>query len=214
MDDRSREVVLDVVIERKTIDDLLSSAMSNRYDRQKHVIKESGLRRPVYVIEGRVTARIEKMEKALTRRLVAEGIGLRTTDSRLETARFLRDIHHCLFKKLRVASWSVLSKTGKEFVEWNREASERRRRTLSEAFANQLMATRGVGVVRGAAVSSGVRTPAALRKLYKMVSGTENVADLLERLHGVPLSVSSKVCDLFTLESYSGRNTDSNERRY
>lgn len=47
-----REYCLDVIVERKRVDDLESSIKDNRYKKQKFYLKRCGLRRPCYLLEG------------------------------------------------------------------------------------------------------------------------------------------------------------------
>ena len=46
------EYCLDLVVERKRVDDLESSIRDSRYKKQKYFLKRCGLRRPVYLLEG------------------------------------------------------------------------------------------------------------------------------------------------------------------
>lgn len=48
----SLEYVLDVIIERKTLDDLASSIIDGRYSEQKHRLKASSIKNVYYIIEG------------------------------------------------------------------------------------------------------------------------------------------------------------------
>lgn len=46
------EFVLDLLVERKSLEDLLASVADGRYRKQKYVLLRSGLRCPVYLCEG------------------------------------------------------------------------------------------------------------------------------------------------------------------
>ena len=48
--------VLDYIVERKSVDDLIDSIRSNRYGMQKHLLKKSGVARVFYLIEGNIDA--------------------------------------------------------------------------------------------------------------------------------------------------------------
>ncbi|CAM9433853.1 unnamed protein product [Pylaiella littoralis] len=53
-DDPTSEVLLGYIVERKTVSDLASSIIDGRYDEQKRRLKLSGLRRPIYLVEGNI----------------------------------------------------------------------------------------------------------------------------------------------------------------
>ena len=46
------EYVLDAVVERKSVADLLGSVKGGRYEKQKYLLRRCGLRRLIYLIEG------------------------------------------------------------------------------------------------------------------------------------------------------------------
>ena len=48
----SAEYVLDYILERKRVDDLLGSIKSNRYETQKYGMRRCGLRHLMYLVEG------------------------------------------------------------------------------------------------------------------------------------------------------------------
>lgn len=48
---RTRDLVLDIVVERKRLDDLASSIKDGRFEEQKHRLRTCGIRRPTYLIE-------------------------------------------------------------------------------------------------------------------------------------------------------------------
>ena len=46
------EFVLDAIVERKSVADLLASVKGGRYEKQKYLLRRCGLRRLIYLIEG------------------------------------------------------------------------------------------------------------------------------------------------------------------
>ena len=46
------EYVLDAIVERKSVADLLGSVKGGRYEKQKYLLRRCGLRRLIYLIEG------------------------------------------------------------------------------------------------------------------------------------------------------------------
>lgn len=46
------EFVLDAIVERKSVADLLGSVKGGRYEKQKYLLRRCGLRRLIYLIEG------------------------------------------------------------------------------------------------------------------------------------------------------------------
>lgn len=47
-----REYVLDYLIERKSVNDLMSSIKAKRYDQQKYFMRRCGLANLTYLVEG------------------------------------------------------------------------------------------------------------------------------------------------------------------
>lgn len=47
-----RELIFDYVVERKRVDDLVSSIIDGRFHEQKHRLKASGIRKPIYLVES------------------------------------------------------------------------------------------------------------------------------------------------------------------
>ena len=54
--DAGQRWVLDTVVERKRVDDLVASIKSGRYEKQKYLLRRSGLRRLMYLVEGDIDA--------------------------------------------------------------------------------------------------------------------------------------------------------------
>ena len=54
MTGKTHKLLLDYIIERKLVSDLLSSITDGRYEEQKTRLKLSGMQRVIYLIEGTV----------------------------------------------------------------------------------------------------------------------------------------------------------------
>mmetsp|Transcript_16444 Transcript_16444/g.33541 ORF Transcript_16444/g.33541 Transcript_16444/m.33541 type:complete len:298 (-) Transcript_16444:1812-2705(-) len=196
----AREVVLDIIIERKTIDDLRSSLHSNRYERQKHFLQLSGLRRPLYLIEGCIGGDFEHLQKLLVRSCLSERISLRYTGSRLESARFLGSLHRGLHERWKAQTWEPTLIELPLYPTWSEQVRQRRRQTLAQLFLHQLMALRSMGPKRSLdfVAISGIQTPGALREVLRG-NGTLGIVDLSGKL---PPTTVCELRDLFTLETY------------
>ncbi|KAF7488363.1 Crossover junction endonuclease MUS81 [Sarcoptes scabiei] len=92
-----RELVLDYIIERKRIDDLASSIKDSRWQEQKFRLLNSGLRRPIYLIEyfGRQSRKQDhgsmnaaSLDQAISNCEI-DGFEIKRTDNIDETVRYL-----------------------------------------------------------------------------------------------------------------------------
>lgn len=89
-------VVLDVVVERKRTDDLVSSIRDGRYAEQKLRLKNSGVDKVIYLVEGHGAADAtvaafgsSKIYKALMSTLLQHGFSVCRTQSAEETAKVI-----------------------------------------------------------------------------------------------------------------------------
>ena len=104
-----RELVLDLIIERKRIDDLASSIKDRRWEEQKFRLKKCAIRRPCYLIEytGKssrkqdiIGVKKDALEQAIVNAEV-DGFQIKITNNFEETIRFLTFTHRWLEKSYK-----------------------------------------------------------------------------------------------------------------
>lgn len=89
------EVVLDYVIERKRLDDLISSVKDGRFHEQKFRLKRSGIKNVVYIIEEvsmdseTLDRRAEMVQSAIGSTQVVNGFFVKKTQKIDDTIRYL-----------------------------------------------------------------------------------------------------------------------------
>lgn len=89
------EVVLDYVVERKRLDDLISSVKDGRFHEQKFRLKRSGIKNVVYIIEEismdseTLDRRAEMVQSAIGSTQVVNGFFVKKTQKMDDTIRYL-----------------------------------------------------------------------------------------------------------------------------
>lgn len=118
--DVRKELVLDLIIERKRIDDLAGSIKDRRWDEQKYRLLNCGIRRPTYLIEymGKASKRQEHgslkpdtLEQAMSNCEI-DGFDVKRTDNFEETVRYLTFTSRWIER--RYASQMLMSCPNKE----------------------------------------------------------------------------------------------------
>ncbi|XBI22170.1 hypothetical protein VPH35_063220 [Triticum aestivum] len=146
------DYVLDFIVERKNVDDLLGSIKDNRYKDQKLRLKKCGLRKLIYLVEGDVNTidRSESVKTACFTTEVLEGFDVQRTTGRNFSAG---------------VDTSRLCLTYDEFV---KRCSDLEKVTMSDIFALQLMQVLEEAAL---AVTSLYPTLLSLAKAYTMLDG-------------------------------------------
>ncbi|TMW66897.1 hypothetical protein Poli38472_012013 [Pythium oligandrum] len=98
------ELMLNVIIERKEVNDLSGSIVDRRYNEQKTRLKESGMTHVIYLVEGslsqQTTVRTSGLQTALCRTQVQDQFFVQLCQNADETVAFLRGVHARLLAKL------------------------------------------------------------------------------------------------------------------
>lgn len=187
-----RELVLDLIIERKRIDDLASSIKDRRWDEQKFRLRNCGLRQPTYLIEyiGKGSRKNEyggikpdALEQAITNAEI-DGFDIKRTDSFEETIRYLtfmtRWIERFYSDKslVQCADKESLSKIGPKelhyitFNEFATNASKIQTFTNKEMFMKHLLQIKGLSVGK---VNSIIERYPTITSLLKAYDSKENL---------------------------------------
>ncbi|XP_030330345.1 crossover junction endonuclease MUS81 isoform X2 [Strigops habroptila] len=141
-----RELVLDVVVERKSGSDLGSSLSDGRYREQKFRLGRCGLRQPVYLLEeleqGETPSLpLTTLRQAAVSTQVVDGFFVKCTGGPQESATYLR-----------VLGEQLQQRYGPQ--------------TVGDVFARQLLQLGGVSGGRAAAILRRFPTPASLMAAY------------------------------------------------
>lgn len=106
--DDLEEAVLDLVVERKTEDDLVQSIIDGRFLDQKFRLNSSGLDRKIYLVEKfeQVDFRSigeDRFCAAIVHTQIIDDLNLRYTSGLEDSLRFLCDLHHNIVEQLQVS---------------------------------------------------------------------------------------------------------------
>ncbi|KAI2467754.1 crossover junction endonuclease MUS81 [Annulohypoxylon bovei var. microspora] len=108
------EIVLDYVIERKRLDDLISSVKDGRFHEQKFRLKRSGIKNVVYIVEEismdseTLDRRAEMVQSAIGSTQVVNGFFVKKTQKMDDTIRYLTRMTMMLKKQYESKSLLVI----------------------------------------------------------------------------------------------------------
>ena len=203
------DYALDFIIERKRVDDLVSSIKDARYVAQKYFLKRSGVSRLVYLVQGDTAAMCSadsigdamRVKTAAAQTEVHDGFRvLRARDERDTFARYA-DISRALgalYGPMTAthASPDVAPTVGA----FNRAVRhvKRSQHTIRVVWGAMLMQVAGVGADAAHAIVASYPTPSSLFVAYGNVSNAANKAAMLAPLRKsaastVGLAVSARV---------------------
>ncbi|KAK4464185.1 putative crossover junction endonuclease mus-81 [Cladorrhinum samala] len=194
------EVVLDYILERKRLDDLISSIRDGRFREQKFRLRRSGLRNVVYLVEEKsldpnyYKKYEEAVQTAMAQIQVVNGYFLKRTREIDETIRYLASMTKMLQglyegKPLHVIPTGVLTAQNylpllKKLREKNVEighcitypafaslCSKSGGMTLRDTFLKMLMCTRGVTGDRAVEIQKVWKTPIEFVEAFEACGG-------------------------------------------
>lgn len=195
--DDLEEAVLDVIIERKTEDDLLHSIVDGRFMEQKFRLNSSGITNRVYLLEKYDGADFSsigenKYRAAITHTQILDNLFLRYTANLEESIKFVVALHKDLINKyvtksinLAVQPDSTDTRRAPFLAALHRQSqidscrylmsygcfsqinSKSGGQTLRDLFLRQLMTIRHMSAERAALISDQYPTPIALYEMFK-----------------------------------------------
>ena len=216
------DYVLDVVVERKRLDDLKSSIHDDRYRQQKFFLKRSGLRQLVYLVEGSVRDfeasgvaehSIKAIKSATVQTEIYDGFQVVRAMNRKEvfdlyghlTAAITERYANLTAADGAMASGSTDGVDPEPLVpptldEYNTRVKNVKRSlaTLKTVWGTMLMQVDGLGPDIAQAIIDVYPTPAALHSAYVICGGGKAAAALLadlrtSRTRSVGKTVSERV---------------------
>lgn len=196
--DRTKDLVLDYVIERKRLDDLSQSIFDGRFEQQKHRLLSSGIRRPVYLIEdygqmrvGAITS--SSLSQAVVNILIHDGIDVEKVKNSSHANDYLISMTKCLekvYSNANLISCSQERLKSKEaehnefmtFSEFQTKGAKITNWTVKEMFAKHLIQITGMSDKRVAAIINKYPTLSALIEAYRNCSSEKEKENLLAKL--------------------------------
>lgn len=196
------EVVLDYIVERKRLDDLIGSIKDGRFHEQKFRLKRSGVRHVTYLVEEISLDREhfskyeESVQSAIASTQVVNGFTVKKTQKMDDTIRYLARMTEMLKNRyesqpLRVIPTKVITaKNYLPLLKYLREtqpgtcyyisypafaslASKSDLLTLRDLFLKMLMCTRGVTGEKAIQIQKIWKTPNEFVKAYEQCGAGE-----------------------------------------
>lgn len=191
------DIVLDWIIERKTINDFVDSIADGRVKHQTFAMRQCGLSNKMLLLEGRMrelpnrAAQInrapEELESILHDLHVCDGFYVHNTRTQRETVDTFVSMSRRLTKRFSWLSREELTNGRLTYQQWERKATMNARRLpIDQAFALQLCSVPGIGM-QGAerVLQLGIDTPAKLREEYqKGADSPQKMEELLRSMAG------------------------------
>lgn len=196
------EVVLDHIVERKRLDDLVASIKDGRFHEQKFRLRKSGVKNVTYIVEeiSMDSAAYQKVEDAVTSAMaqiqVVNGYFLKRTQKMDDSIRYLARMTNMLKglyegQTLHVIPASVLTTQNylpllQQFRERDPQrgyyisypafaslASKSDNLTLRDVFLKMLMTTRGVTAEKAVEIQKRWKTPHSFVKAFEACGPSE-----------------------------------------
>ncbi|KAI5838015.1 hypothetical protein DFP73DRAFT_566575 [Morchella snyderi] len=204
-----REVVLDHIVERKRLDDLLFSVRDGRFHDQKFRLKKSGMRNVTYIIEDLTMLVLDAqtqgvVERAISSTQVVDGFFVKKTSKLDETIQYLVRMTTMLQKLYQsqdlymIPDALVDHKTYPELLKhlaatfpnkkffitypvFSSLASKSGSLTLRDLLLKFLMVVRGITIEKACEIQKSFQTPRALVDAYERCGSDEEKLGLLEK---------------------------------
>lgn len=177
--EKSKELVLPYIVERKRLDDFSSSIKDGRFHEQKFRLKQCGIDNVIYLIES--YSKGGKMEnhglpfttllQAATNTQIHSKFQVKFTESNQHTILYLTvmtSFIENIFKNRAPMKFQMM-----EFEKFNQSAVKQRKCTVRETFIKQLLSLKGLSVDIALEITKFYATPTALYEKYLNVSKTE-----------------------------------------
>lgn len=183
------EIVLDCIVERKKVSDLASSIIDQRYNEQKKRLKDSGLARLVYLVEGSWTSQnslpLEALHTALAKTDSVDGLLVHHTSSVMATVEFLSELDAQLRAECAVHG-PPRAPHARTFAEFSATGRKNADHAVALTFAKQLKMVRGVSTEKCLAIARVYPTCARLMAAYEQCASVDRERALLAELKWGP----------------------------
>jgi len=191
------EYVCDYIIERKQIDDFVSSIKDGRYVEQKIRLKRARLQRLMYLVEGKVSSGgsaqyIKAMHTAMAETQVLDGIMVKQCNDGRDSVNFLCRIHKLLESMSTHSGSPWFGPTSEDenvsdrytYAQFRRENAKLQLRTVSEIFGAQLKQLKGMSGQKVETLLKIHSTPSSLVKAFGLdeeIKGSIQPSDTLDK---------------------------------
>lgn len=205
--DKSKELVLPYIIERKRLDDLSSSIKDGRFHEQKFRLKQCGIENVVYLIEnyakgGKLLTSLPfaTLLQAATNTQIHSKFQVKFTENNQHTIMYLTvmtSFIENIFRNKAPIKFQML-----EFESFNQSAVKQRKCTVRETFIKQLLALKGLSVEIALEIVKFHPTPTDLYEAF-LSAGRADGETLLSKItvgdlkRKIPAPVSKSVYNFY-----------------
>ncbi|CRK97852.1 CLUMA_CG011227, isoform A, partial [Clunio marinus] len=208
--DKSKELVLPYIIERKRLDDLSSSIKDGRFHEQKFRLKQCGIENVIYLIENHIkNGKIQcglpftTLLQAATNTQIHSNFEVKFTESHQHTILFLTvmtSFIENIFKNKSPMKFKML-----EFNAFNQSSVKQRKCTVRETFIKQLLVLKGLSVDIALEITKYYPTPSDLYNKYSSLRKAEGEALLSKITIGelkrkIPITISKTIYHFYTCD--------------
>ncbi|KAF8113737.1 hypothetical protein N665_0046s0083 [Sinapis alba] len=172
------EYVLDLIVERKGVDDMRSSIIDGRYRDQKLGLQRSGLKKLIYILEGdpNQSEAAESIKTACFTTEILEGFDVLRSSGLRETLRkygFLTKSIYQYYKSLVNGDQNKVVASCPSFDSFVKRCQDLEKLTISDVFAIQLMQVPQVTEEIAIAVVDMYPTLVSLASAYSNLDGSK-----------------------------------------
>jgi len=193
--EKAQELVLPFVVERKRLDDLVGSIKDGRFKEQKFRLKNSGLSRPMYLVEEHGSRQNlgfpeANLMQAIANTLIIEQFQVHWTRNSAESVAFLVAMTKEIIKMYRgksVTSRSCLDRSQSNwdtrlvtFKEFALNSNKQKPLSVSNMFAKQLMQLHTLSGEKAEGIVAVYPTPRSLVEALKTAGSA--AAQLLSKI--------------------------------
>ncbi|XP_041351019.1 crossover junction endonuclease MUS81-like isoform X2 [Gigantopelta aegis] len=226
---QGRELVLDYVIERKRMDDLVSSTIDGRFREQKFRLKRCGVQNAIYLIEEygsmqHFSISEDKLKQAITNTQVIDGFQIKKTHDVKETVTYLtvltrylqsyyrgKTLHACNLEVLQDMRRNCQLQDGEqiliEFQHFNHGSLKSKNLTVHEMFGKQLIQLHGMSADKAKAIVDQYPTVMHLYDAYSSCHTDKERESLLANIkvgklgRNMGIGQSRQICHLYWTNS-------------
>eukprot|EP00045_Choanoeca_perplexa_P012390 m.135135 g.135135 ORF g.135135 m.135135 type:complete len:747 (+) comp15985_c0_seq40:128-2368(+) len=193
----SKELVLDYVVERKRMDDLVSSIIDGRFKEQKYRFENCGIKHPIYLVEHygnmdgyRITG--SALKQAIANTQVRDNFFVKHTASINASIAYLTLMTRYLQQRFKNTTFVPRDETvasqlpddmavAYTFDAYNEVTVKTKELTIQEMFAQQLLTLSGITVEKLKAIVTQYPTPRSLIDALDVL-GEDGVKRVLAKL--------------------------------
>lgn len=207
---KSREVVLEYIMERKRWDDLAGSIIDGRFNEQKFRLKSGAVLHPMYLVEehGEPThcsIDVNTLNRAVTNTQIIDGFFVKRTKDIRESVAYLTILTRSLQlayagKTVKAYSCEAVCEMNKssqsrhcspsasstvvgvEFLKFNEASTKTRLLTVQEMFSRHLVQLPGLSADKAAVIVDQYPTLTHLREAYSRCTSERDRVNLIAEL--------------------------------